>query len=142
VKLALRPVAPAYFTAMGRKTHEFTRYAAGLTQSSHFFTCAGCRAVCNLSPEGFSMKVRTIVFGAVAGLTLLTSGFLAGQDVSWRRHPNLAEAQRLIDQAYSKISAAQDANEFDMSGHAAKAKEHLEQANREIKLAAEAANHR
>jgi hypothetical protein len=71
----------------------------------------------------------------------VTSGFVAGQDVSWRRHPNLAAAQHLIDQAYAKISEAQGANEFDMDGHAARAKDHLEQANREIKLAAEAANH-
>jgi hypothetical protein len=87
------------------------------------------------------MKVRTIVFGSVVALGLVTSGFVAGQDVSWRRHPNLAAAQNLIDQAYAKISAAQDANEFDMDGHAAKAKDHLAQANREIKLAAETANH-
>lgn len=88
------------------------------------------------------MKVRTMVFGSVLGLGLLTSGFVAGQDVSGRRHPNLAAAQRLIDQAYAKISAAQDANEFDMSGHAARAKDLLDQANREIKLAAETANRR
>ena len=88
------------------------------------------------------MKVRTIIFGSIVGLGLVTSGFVAGQDVSWRRHPNLAAAQHMIDQAYGKISAAQDANEFDMDGHAARAKDHLEQANREIKLAAEAANHR
>jgi hypothetical protein len=88
------------------------------------------------------MKVRTIIFGSIVALGLVTSGFVAGQDVSWRRHPNLAAAQHLIDQAYGKISAAQDANEFDMDGHAARAKDHLEQANREIKLAAEAANHR
>jgi hypothetical protein len=87
------------------------------------------------------MKVRTIVFGSVVALGLVTSGFVAGQDVSWRRHPNLAAAQHLIDQAYAKISEAQGANEFDMDGHAARAKDHLEQANREIKLAAEAANH-
>jgi hypothetical protein len=86
------------------------------------------------------MNVRTIAFGSVAGLTLLTSGFLAGQDVNWRRHPNLADAQRLIDQAYAKISAAQGANEWDMDGHAARAKDLLDQANREIKQAARAAN--
>lgn len=86
------------------------------------------------------MKTRNVVVGSVLGLGLLTSGFVVGQDVSWRRHPNLAAAQRLIDQAYAKISAAQGANEFDMSGHAAKAKDLLEQANREIKEAAESAN--
>lgn len=86
------------------------------------------------------MKARNVVIGSVLGLGLLTSGFVMGQDVSWRRHPNLAAAQRLIDQAYAKISAAQGANEFDMNGHAAKAKALLEQANREIKEAAESAN--
>jgi hypothetical protein len=95
-----------------------------------------------LSPEDFSMKVRTIVFSSIVGLGLVTSGFVAGQDVSGRRHPNLAAAQRFIDQAYAKISAAQDANEFDMSGHAARAKDLLDQANREIKLAAESSNRR
>jgi response regulator RpfG family c-di-GMP phosphodiesterase len=51
------------------------------------------------------------------------------------------EAQRLVDQAYSKIIAAQQANEWDMNGHAAHAKDLLDQANRELKLAAEAAYH-
>jgi hypothetical protein len=56
------------------------------------------------------------------------------------RHPNLAAAQRLTEQAYNKVSAAQVANEFDMDGHAQKAKDLLDQANRELKAAAEAAN--
>jgi hypothetical protein len=60
--------------------------------------------------------------------------------VSFARHPNLAEAQTAIENAMGKISAAQAANEFDMNGHAAKAKALLEQAYVEIKLAAEAAN--
>ncbi len=86
------------------------------------------------------MKARNIVVGSVLGLGLLTSGFLVGQDVGWKHHPNLAAAQHLIDQAYAKISDAQRANEFDMDGHAAHAKELLDQANREIKQAAMAAN--
>jgi hypothetical protein len=57
------------------------------------------------------------------------------------RHPNLAAAQRLSQQAWEKMTAAQQANEWDMDGHAAKAKDLLDQANREMKLAAEAANH-
>jgi hypothetical protein len=87
------------------------------------------------------MKVRTVVFSSVMSLGLLTAGFVAGQDVSARRHPNLAAAQRLIEQATGKIDAAQQANEFDMNGHAARAKELLNQAYGEIKQAAEAANH-
>jgi hypothetical protein len=52
----------------------------------------------------------------------------------------LAAAQRLADQAYQKITAAQEANEWDMQGHAAKAKDLLDQANRELKAAAASAN--
>jgi len=55
-------------------------------------------------------------------------------------HPNLAAAQKLAAQAFDKLEAAQRANEYDLGGHAAKAKALLEQANDEIKLAAEAAD--
>jgi hypothetical protein len=65
---------------------------------------------------------------------------LPADNVSAKRHPNIAAAQRLTTQAYEKITAAQQANEFDMDGHAAKAKELLDQVNRELKAAAEAAN--
>jgi hypothetical protein len=62
------------------------------------------------------------------------------ENVGGKRHPNLAAAQRLCVQAFDKIQAAQAANEFDMDGHAAKAKDLLDQASRELKEAAEAAN--
>ncbi|MBD8881653.1 MULTISPECIES: hypothetical protein [Rhodanobacter] len=62
------------------------------------------------------------------------------RDVSSSRHPNIAAAQKLTDKAYQRIVAAQQANEWDMDGHAAKAKDLLDQANRELKAAAEAAN--
>jgi hypothetical protein len=80
---------------------------------------------------------------SLTGAALLISGTVLAapvQNVSGKRHPNLAAAQRLTDQAFNKISAAQQANEFDMEGHAAKAKDLLDQANRELKQAAEAAN--
>jgi hypothetical protein len=86
------------------------------------------------------MKVRKMLLGSVLGLGIFASGLLVGQDVSPRRHPNLFAAQRSIEQAISKVSAAQAANEWDMGGHAAKAKEHLDKAYEEIKQAAEAAN--
>jgi len=54
-------------------------------------------------------------------------------------HPNLAAAQKLALQAFDKLEAAQKANEYDLGGHAARAKDLLKQANAEIKLAAEAA---
>lgn len=54
-------------------------------------------------------------------------------------HPNLTVAQRLIAQAFDKLEAAQKANEYDLGGHAAKAKDLLRQAKVEIQLAADAA---
>jgi len=54
--------------------------------------------------------------------------------------PNLAAAQKLALQAFDKLEAAQQANEYDLGGHAQKAKELLRQANAEIKLAAAAAD--
>ncbi len=62
------------------------------------------------------------------------------QNINPKHHPNLAAAQRLSQQAYQKIVAAQQANEFDMDGHAQKAKELLEQANEQLRLAANWAN--
>jgi hypothetical protein len=46
----------------------------------------------------------------------------------------------LSENAYNKIIAAQQDNEWDMQGHAQKAKGLLEQANAELKAAAQAAN--
>lgn len=90
------------------------------------------------------MTMRKMVLGGIVAGTLLCGGILVAQkparDISGHRHPNLAAAQRFCDQAFEKISAAQVANEFDMNGHAAKAKELLEQASKELKEAAEAAN--
>jgi hypothetical protein len=62
------------------------------------------------------------------------------RNVNRHRHPNIAAAQRLTAQAYKKIVDAQQANEYDLGGHAKKAKDLLEQANAELKLAAGAAN--
>lgn len=86
------------------------------------------------------MKVRSLVLGTALSVSLFTGGVLIGQNVNPHRHPNLAAAQRLLDQAIGRIDAAQQANEFDMAGHAAHAKELLAQANHELKEAAEAAN--
>jgi len=75
---------------------------------------------------------------------LLCGGLLFAQrpavNTSAKLHPNLNAAQRLTQQAYEKITAAQEANEWDMQGHAKKAKALLDEANQELKAAAEAAN--
>ena len=88
------------------------------------------------------MKVSRVLLGSVVCLGLFTSGVVVGQNVNPNRHPNLAAAQSFIEQAIDRVSAAQGANEFDMGGHAAKAKDHLADAYREIKLAARAADRR
>ena len=79
----------------------------------------------------------------LASLLLVAGVALAqrpARNVSAHRHPNIAAAQRLSRQAWQRIVDAQQANEWDMQGHAQKAKELLDQANNELKLAAEAAN--
>ena len=87
---------------------------------------------------------KTRIAAAVLGSSLLIGGLAIAQppkrNVSPARHPNLAAAQRMSQNAYEKIIAAQQANEWDMQGHAQKAKELLEQVNNELKMAAEAAN--
>jgi hypothetical protein len=84
----------------------------------------------------------------IASITLASALGLAGgmilaqpkENVSKGLHPNLAAAQRLSKQAWDKVVAAQQANEWDLQGHAQKAKELLDQVNNELKLAAEASN--
>lgn len=90
------------------------------------------------------MNKRNAVVGGLCGLALLAGGVVLAQkpadNISPRRHPNLAAAQRLSTEAFEKIVAAQAANEWDLDGHAQKAKELLDQVNRELKEAAEASN--
>jgi hypothetical protein len=90
------------------------------------------------------MTKAKLVLSSVLGAALICGGVAMAQkpveNVSGKKHPNLAAAQRLSQEAFEKITAAQQANEWDMDGHAAKAKELLEQANQQIKQAAEAAN--
>src|SRR5512140_3796036 len=84
--------------------------------------------------------LRNVAIGALVIGILSICAAAQGRNVSGMRHPNLAAAQTLIEKAMNKVSAAQAANEFDMDGHAAKAKELLGQAYAEIKLAAQTAN--
>jgi hypothetical protein len=78
------------------------------------------------------------------GAALLCGGIAIAQkpvqNINPNHRPNLAAAQRATEHAYEKIVAAQQANEFDLGGHAAKAKELLEEADQQLKLAAESAN--
>ena len=87
---------------------------------------------------------KTKLLGVLLGCLLFIAAVAMAQrpaaNVSAGRHPNLAAAQRLSQEAFNKIVAAQQANEWDMQGHAQKAKDLLDQVNAELKLAAGAAN--
>ncbi|HXS97646.1 MAG TPA: hypothetical protein VN736_23765 [Candidatus Limnocylindrales bacterium] len=84
------------------------------------------------------------IYALALGIMLCLGGVAIAQkpkeDVGAGRHPNLAAAQRLSRQAWQRVVDAQKANEWDMGGHAQKAKELLDQVNEELKQAAEAAN--
>ncbi len=87
--------------------------------------------------------MKKILISVVTVLVLASGVAVAGKparNVSPSRHPNLAAAQRLVREAFEKITAAQKANEWDMNGHAQKAKELLDQVSNELKDAAVAAN--
>jgi len=86
------------------------------------------------------MKKTALVAASVLLIAGAAFAEKPAQNVSPKHHPNIAAAQRLSAQAFEKILAAQRANEWDMKGHAQRAKELLEQVNNELKLAAEAAN--
>ncbi len=78
--------------------------------------------------------IATAGFCAIVGLGAVA---LAGPA---KGHPNLQAALKALNNAESKIWAAQRANEFDLDGHAAKAKALISQAKGELEQAARAAN--
>lgn len=90
------------------------------------------------------MNRRAFVSGCVVSAGALATGAAIAQGPPerniGRRHPNLAAAQRFCQQAFDRTVAAQQANEFDLGGHAQRAKDLLDRANNELKQAAEASN--
>jgi len=92
--------------------------------------------------------MRNLLLGSTLVMALLFGGFAqaqmgqmgGGNEKVGKRHPNLAAAQRHIEQALDKIQEAQRANEYDLGGHAAKAKQLLDESYKEIKEAAQFAN--
>jgi len=91
------------------------------------------------------MLPRNSVLLSLLIVVLLGVGSLFAQErpvdnINPQMHPHLAKAQRLCNQAYNALVEAQGANDFDMEGHAAKAKELLAEASRQMKAAALAAN--
>ena len=86
---------------------------------------------------------KLVLLASVAAVVACTAyAQMPVQNIDPGRHGNLAAAQRLVVQAFEKLSHPHNANDSHLGGHAGRAKELLRQANEEIKLAAEAANRR
>ena len=86
---------------------------------------------------------RTLVFPAILTAMLFCGATLAQepvQDINPKIHPHLAAAQKYVVEANAAIQTAQKDNKYDMKDHAEKARQLLVEANKELKLAAEAAN--
>lgn len=62
-------------------------------------------------------------------------------DIDPHKHSNLAAAQQHVVEAYKKTVEAQKSNDDELGGHAERAIELLDQANHELKMAAEYADH-
>jgi len=92
------------------------------------------------------MTRENIFVGGLLGVALICSGALFAQrpveNIDPHRHPNLAEAQHHILQAFNKVEEARKDTKDEFGGHAEKALQHLAEADGELKQAAEFANKR
>jgi len=90
------------------------------------------------------MTKKRLLINTILSAALFCSGVTLAQepqvDINSNRHPNLAKAQRLVNEANRWIIEAQKDNRYDMHGHATNARHLLIQANAEMKAAAEDAN--
>jgi hypothetical protein len=90
------------------------------------------------------MMTGKLLMGGVLGAGLLAGGILMAQvpaqNIDPHRHPNLSNAQHHIREAFDEVIRAQQANDWDMQGHAQHARDLMIQASSELKAAAEAAN--
>ena len=89
------------------------------------------------------MKTKAFAYPALLAAVLLCGATLAQEpveDISPNVHPNLAAAQKHVVAANQEIATAQKDNHYDMKGHAEKSRQLLVEVNKELKLAAEAAN--
>jgi hypothetical protein len=92
---------------------------------------------------GIRIIMKTLLFAIVVAASLAVGTAVLGKAPVGhvpKPHPNLAATQKLLAEAWEKIVAAQKANEFDLDGHAQRAKDLIDQANAEVKLAVESAN--
>jgi hypothetical protein len=90
------------------------------------------------------MTKRSFFVAGVLALGLGLMGVAYAQrpetDINHDRHSHLADAQKHVVEAYNKVVEAQKDNNDELGGHAERAIGLLDQANRELKLAAEYAD--
>ena len=83
------------------------------------------------------MQARTALLTLAAAAAVVTTLAVAGPE---RGHPNIIAARKEAQHAIEHMQKAQHANEFDMGGHAQKAIDLLNQAQEEMRIAAETDN--
>jgi hypothetical protein len=87
------------------------------------------------------MTKRGFYLAGALALGLVAMGVAHAQrpetDINHDRHSHLADAQKHVVEAYNKVVEAQRDNNDQLGGHAERAIALLDQANRELKLAAE-----
>ena len=84
------------------------------------------------------MQARTaLLMLATATAAVVTTLAVAGPE---HGHPNIIAARKEAQHAIEHMQKAQHANEFDMGGHAQKAIDLLNQAQEEMRVAAETDN--
>jgi len=89
------------------------------------------------------MTKQSLMINTILSAALLCTVMVAQEpavDINSERHPNLAKAQRLVNEANKYVLDAQKDNRYDMHGHATKARQLMIQVNAELKAAAEDAN--
>jgi hypothetical protein len=87
--------------------------------------------------------MKKLILASVLGTALISGGIVLAKpvvNVSPKKHPHINAAQTALVTASKQITEAQVANEWDLGGHAKKAKELIDQADGELKLAAEVSN--
>ena len=86
-------------------------------------------------------KITLVAIAVCASFALGAALFAQMPPVNvGERHGNMRAAQQLIQQAWQRVDEAQRDNNYNLGGHAARAKELLSQASEEIRLSADAAN--
>ncbi|MGA7223017.1 MAG: hypothetical protein WA867_19445 [Candidatus Acidiferrales bacterium] len=92
------------------------------------------------------MKTKNIVLSSALAAALACAGMAVAQapseNIDPHRFGNLAAAQHHIVEAYQSIAEAERENKDQLGGHAEKAQQLLADADRELKAAAEVAEHR